>query len=226
MEREGNEAPGKKAILWDLDGTLVDSTGHHWPAWRDTLAAEGIEITHEMFVSDFGKRNDDILRIRVAPDISPEEIERIAWAKEEAYRALVRAEGVPVLPGVAEWLERLREDGWLQAVASSAPVGNIDAIFEVTGIGKYFDAVVSSEQVERGKPHPDVFLAAAEALGALPARSIVVEDAPAGLEAARRAGMRNVGVLSTHGALDGDVVVASLADLPRDAFDRLLNSRG
>jgi beta-phosphoglucomutase family hydrolase len=211
-----------RAVLWDLDGTLVDSSDHHWSSWRDTLTAEGVDFTYEMFLSDFGKRNDDILRIRLGEEAPPESIARVADAKETLYRSLVREQGVVVLPGVPEWLERLSAGGWRQALATSAPPANVEAIFEVTGMGRYFQAVVSSEQVARGKPHPDDFLAAAERVGVHASRCVVVEDAPSGVEAARRAEMRSVGVLTTHDALEADLVVASLADLPDDALDRLL----
>jgi beta-phosphoglucomutase len=213
--------PSSKAVLWDLDGTLIDSSEAHWIGWRDTFAEEGREITHEAFLADFGKRNDEIIRYHFG-DIPAEQVERIAHTKEERYRALVRMGRVVVLPGVRDWLRRLRESGWRQALATSAPHGNIDAIFAVLDIGPLFDVVISSEEVERGKPHPDVFLAGAERLGVPPSRSIVVEDAPAGVEAGKRARMRTIGVLTTHGSLDADVVVRSLEDLPADAFDSLL----
>lgn len=212
---------GSKAVLWDLDGTIIDSSDAHWLAWRETFADEGREITHEEFVADFGKRNDTILRGHFGP-LSDESVERIALAKEECYRALVRAGRVVVLPGAREWLERLRDDGWRQALATSAPRGNVDAIFDVLGIANLFDVVISSEEVAHGKPEPDVFLGAAERLAVQPISCIVVEDAPAGVEAGRRAGMRTVGVLTTHAELAADVVVRSLADLPDDTFDRLL----
>jgi beta-phosphoglucomutase len=218
-----SEAPTlfPKAVIWDLDGTLIDSSDAHWIAWRETFADEGREITHEAFVADFGKRNDVIIRGHFG-ELPSGESERIALAKEERYRSLVRAGRVVVLPGASEWLERLSARGWRQALATSAPRGNIDAIFAVLDIGRFLDVVVSSEEVARGKPDPDVFLAAAERLSVPPARSVVVEDAPAGVEAGRRAGMRTVGVLTTHEALEADVVVSALDELTDDAFDRLV----
>jgi beta-phosphoglucomutase len=210
-----------KAVIWDLDGTLIDSSDAHWISWRETFADEGREITHAAFVADFGKRNDEILRGHFG-ELPATEIERIALAKEERYRDLVRAGRVVVLPGALEWLEWLGANGWRQALATSAPPGNIEAIFAVLDIARRFDVVVSSEEVARGKPDPDVFLAAAERLSVAPSRCVVVEDAPAGVEAGKRARMRTVGALTTHGHLDADVVVRSLADLPEDAFDRLV----
>jgi beta-phosphoglucomutase len=213
---------GARAVLWDMDGTLIDSSEQHWLAWRDTLAARNLAVTYEQFAATFGQRNDDILRGHFGPDLPAEEIARIGEAKENVYRELVRARGVELLPGVREWLDRLKSAGWLQAIASSAPRRNLEVIVEVLGAEGYFAAIASAEDVTRGKPDPQVFLAAAGKLGVPAARCVVVEDAPAGIEAARRAGMRSVGVLSSHGALEADVVVRTLEELPDATFDQLL----
>jgi len=214
-------------VLWDLDGTLVDSAGHHWIAWHDTLAAEGRFVTPGDFASTFGKRNDDLLRELFGHGIETEWIERVSEAKEQAYRRRIRAQGLELLPGALGWFERLRGAGWRQALASSAPRPNIDAAFEsLAALGRYLDAVVSADEVGRGKPEPAIFLEAARRLSLPPGRCIVVEDAPAGLEGARRAGMRSIGVLSEHHPrLEADVVVPSLEALGADAFEVLLAGR-
>jgi beta-phosphoglucomutase len=212
------------AVLWDLDGTLVDSEEYHWIAWRDTMAAEGVTITHDQFLETFGWRNDAIIPRLLGRDVSPEHIAQIGEAKEESYRALVRSRGLAPLPGVADWIERLKREGWRQAIASSAPRKNIDTVLEVLGMENEFQAIVSAEDVERGKPDPQVFLVAARRLGVKPARCIVVEDAAAGIEAARRAGMRSIGIQRGGAALDADIVVRSLADLPEDTFRRPLHA--
>src|SRR5262249_46676434 len=98
-----------------------------------------------------------------------------------------------------------------------------EAVLPVVGLGTFFDAVLGAEDVTAGKPDPAIFLAAARRLGVSPELAVVVEDAPAGLLAGRRAGMRTIGVQSAHfGPLEADVVIESLADLPLDAFDRLV----
>jgi len=209
------------AVLWDLDGTLIDSEQYHWLAWRDAMAAEGVPLTHAEFLKTFGLRNDAIIPQWI-PGASTEQIERIAGAKEQLYRQLVREGGLVPLPGAAEWTERLASGGWRQAIASSAPRENIDVVLAVIGRGFVFQTIVSAEDVTRGKPDPQVFLTAAARLGSAPGRSIVVEDAPAGIEAARRAGMPSIGVSRTGTPLPADLAVASLADLPPDAFSRLL----
>jgi beta-phosphoglucomutase len=214
-----------RAVLWDLDGTLVDSAEHHWIAWREVMAHEGHPVTPEVFTSSFGHRNDTILRGLLGPDLSDEEVDRIAGAKEALYRRLVRERGLDLLPGARMWLERLKGSGWRQAVASSAPTANIEAAMDAIGVTALFEALVSADEVGVGKPDPAVFLAAADRIGVPPGRCVVVEDAPAGLEGARRAGMRCVGVLSAHHPeLVADLVVPSLESLSATAFEDLLGA--
>lgn len=212
----------RRAVLWDLDGTLVDSEEHHWRAWRDTMAAEGVRLTREQFLASFGQRNDSILREWLGPGATPEAIRRIGDAKEACYRRLVRELGLSPAPGAAEWVQRLHKESWAQAVASSAPRLNVETVLEVTGLAPYFAATVAAEDVRRGKPDPEVFLTAAERLGVPPGRCVVVEDAPAGIEAARRAGMRAVGLSRGSPALRADLVVRSLCELPPGAFETLV----
>jgi HAD superfamily hydrolase (TIGR01509 family) len=210
-----------KSVLWDLDGTLIDSEQYHWLAWRDTMATHGIPLTHEQFFQTFGLRNDAIIPQWI-PAATPDQIEQIANDKERLYRRLVREGGLDPLPGARHWTEQLARDGWLQAIASSAPRENIDAVLTVIGLAPFFQAIVSAEDVTYGKPDPQVFLTAAARLGSTPLQSIVVEDAPAGIEAARRAGMSSIGVRRNGSPLPADLAVTSLADLPPDAFTRLI----
>ena len=211
----------KRAALWDVDGTLIDSRDYHWLSWQGALAAEDFAVTPEQFAASFGRRNDEILR-GYFPSYSPEELARVGEAKEVAYRGLIRSRGIELLPGVRRWLDKLHREGWLQAVASSAPRANLEVIIDVLGLEGYFAAVTSAEDVTVGKPDPQVFLAAAARLGVAPATCVVVEDAHAGTEAARRAGMRSIGVLSSHEGLHADLVVRTLEELPDTAFDDLL----
>jgi beta-phosphoglucomutase len=210
-----------RAVLWDLDGTLVDSEEFHWQSWEHALGLDGVRVTYEQFKSTFGQRNDRILRGWLGVESTDERISRIAEAKEAEYRRLAQVHGLTPLPGAAEWLVRLQADGWKQAIASSAPRQNVEVMLRALHLEPYFNAIVASEDVTRGKPDPQVFLAGAARLSVPPARCIVVEDAAAGVEAAKRAGMRCIGVSRTA-RLDADVSVKSLEDLPDDVFDRLL----
>ena len=212
-----------RAVLWDLDGTLVDSGDYHWRAWRETMRAEGVEISFAQFLDSFGQRNDRILAGWLGADVDADRVRRIGDAKESMYREIAKAEGLVALPGAREWVMRLHDAGWRQAIGSSAPRANVDVMLAVLGLDAYITVVVSAEDVTRGKPEPDVFLAAARRVDASPDRCVVVEDAAAGIEAARRAGMRSIGV-NAHTVLASDVYVRSLLDLDDDVFDRLITS--
>ncbi len=209
------------AVLWDLDGTLVDSEEYHWRAWRDTMAAEKLPITREQFLATFGLRNDEILPRWLGDGATLERMLGVARAKETLYRKLLREGGLQPLPGAAEWVHRLKSEGWRQAIASSAPRENVDVVLEVLGLASSFDASVAGEDVTAGKPDPQVFLTAATRVETPARRCIVVEDAPMGIEAARRAGMRSIGV-SRKVRLAADVAVSTLVDLPSGAFNALL----
>jgi beta-phosphoglucomutase len=214
-----------KAVLWDLDGTLVDSEEYHWLSWRDAMRAEGIELSYEKFLASFGQRNDRILGTWLGADADPDRVRQIGDAKEAEYRRLAETHGLKPLPGAREWLVALRGAGWKQAIASSAPFKNVETMLRVLDLTDYLDAFISAEDVTRGKPDPQVFLTAAAKLCVPPARCVVVEDAAAGIEGARRGGMKSIGV-TRNGTLDADLFVRSLADLPADAFEQLLIQRG
>jgi beta-phosphoglucomutase len=210
-----------RAVLWDLDGTLVDSSNHHFEAWRQTLAEEGMEISPERFVSTFGQRNDLVLRQFFGPDLPSAEIDRIAHAKESCFRDLVMSDGIAFLPGAERWLLALREAGWRQALATSAPRANVDAVLDALDAHDRFGAIVAAEDVTRGKPDPEVFQLAARQLRVADRCCIVVEDAPAGIEAAQRAGMPVVGVGDAARLSGADVHYSDLMTLPADLFERL-----
>jgi len=212
-----------KAVLWDMDGTLINSEELHWIAWRETMANEGIVITREQFRSTFGQRNDSIIPASLGSSTTAQRVARIGEAKEERYRDLVRQVGIAFEPGVATWLRRLNQHGWQQAIASAAPRANVDAVLGALSAKHFFQAIISAEDVHRGKPDPEVYVLAASRAGVPADRCIVVEDAMAGIEGARRAGMRSIGVSHDAKSLHADVVVESLELLQPDAFDRLLN---
>jgi HAD superfamily hydrolase (TIGR01509 family) len=201
---------------------LADSRSYHWQSWQEALATVGVVVTEAQFLASFGQRNDAILGSWLGPDADPEQVVRVGEEKEARYRALVEAQGVVPLPGAAEWVESLHRAGWDQAIASSAPRLNVEVMHRALGFTGLIDVLVAAEDVRNGKPDPEVFLTAAKRLGVPPGRCVVVEDAEAGIEAARRGGMASVGVGGGDVAA-ANVVVASLADLPGDTFLQLLS---
>jgi len=215
-----------RAVLWDMDGTLVDSAEYHWQAWRDSMSREGFRVTHAEFLATFGQRNDSILRQWLGERATPELIQRIGNAKEALYRQHVREHGIAALSGALEWVKVLHRQGWKQAIASAAPRPNIETIMDVLQTSQCFQAIVSADDVHRGKPDPEVFLVAAAKLDVAPKHCIVVEDAEHGIEAARAAGMKSIGLSQNGKHLSADVVVRSLNLLDENGFDRLLGSGG
>ena len=213
-----------RGVLWDLDGTLIDSAESHYQAWRETLAERGREHSREEFFRGFGKRNDLVLRAIFGEGLTSAEAKRIADSKEERYRRHVQEHGVVLCPGASDWLTRLRQVGVRQALATSAPPANVEVIARVLGLERFIDATATAADVEHGKPDPAIFLEAARRIDVAPGRCVVVEDAPAGLEAGRRAGMKTVGIVSDHFPdLDADRVVGSLTELEPGVFEELVS---
>lgn len=217
--RDDLAAPG--GVLWDLDGTLADSRDHHWQAWRSTMAAQGIEVTRAQFEASFGQRNDTILSNWLGPTADPDLMHRIAEDKEARFRDLVRDRGINPLPGAREWIHSLHAAGWRQAIASSAPRENIEVMHNALGLSGLIRVLVGAEDVARGKPDPEVFLVAADRLGIQPQRCVVVEDARAGIAAARSGGMASIGVGGAE-LRAADLVVERLTDLRPGTFESLL----
>jgi beta-phosphoglucomutase len=182
------------AIIWDVDGTLVDTADQHFRAWVRLAAEIGKPFTRADFAATFGMRNPEIIPKLFFPDADDARCAELGGRKEDLYRASVREEGVQLLPGAARLLAAFAEAGWPQAVGSSAPPGNLNLLLDLTGTRRFFAAVVTGDDVTRGKPDPEVFLTAAAKLGVEPGRCVVFEDAVAGVEAARAGGMRCVAV--------------------------------
>ena len=134
----------------------------------------------------------------------------------------IELQGIELLPGVAEWIQHFQAAGWKQAVASSAPPENVATIAHVLHFNSTFEALISGADVQRGKPDPDIFLAAAQRLNVEPPHCLVIEDASTGIEAAHRAGMKAIGVLNTHADLEADVVVQSLQDLTWEMIENVM----
>lgn len=220
------------AAIWDMDGTLVDTAELHFLAWEKVCQELGRPFSRADFAATFGRRNPEIIRHLFGGRFSARESADLGDRKEVLYREAARA-GVAPLPGVADLLEGLHQAGFVQAIGSSAPRANLDLILELTGLQRYFTAVVASEDTQRGKPDPQVFLVAAEKLGIPPARCLVLEDAVAGVQAADAAGMKCIAVtfVGHHPAellhrAGADLVVPSLEQVAVAEVRWLLRPHG
>jgi len=192
-----------QAFIFDMDGTIVDNMAFHTKSWVAFFKRRGQDIDpDEFFRSTAGRQGKEILRMYAGEDISDAEIAQLIEEKEGVYREMY-APHRATIAGFDDLIEQAKARGVKLAVATSAPDANIDFTLDGLELRSHFDVVVGAADVPRGKPEPDAFLLAAQRCGAAPSQCIVFEDAPMGVEAARRAGMRCV-VLATT--------------LPADAF--------
>ncbi len=203
------------AVIWDVDGTLVDTAELHFQSWVKLAAEMQLPFTRTDFNSTFGWRNQEIIP-KLFGIHAAEEIAKLSDDKEKHYRSQAR-NGVALLPGARALLDGLHGAGFLQAIGSSAPRANLDLILEITGTAHVFSAVTSMEDTQRGKPDPEVFLTAAGKLGVEPRRCLVVEDAPVGVQAAKAGGMKCIAVTfvghhaeSTLQSAGADLIVPTL----------------
>ena len=207
-------APATIGVIFDMDGVLVDSAEAHFQSWRRLGRQQGVQLTQEQFSATFGRQNRDIIPLLFG-EVSEPALREMADRKERIYRDLVRA-NPPIVEGAIDLVVSLHEAGAQLAVGSSGPRANIDLILEAMGVRDQVRVVVSSDDVSRGKPDPQVFSMACDRLG-LPSRQcVVIEDAPSGVEAARAAGAHCVAVLMHHSRESlkrAHRVVEKLADL-------------
>jgi beta-phosphoglucomutase len=182
-----------RAVIWDMDGTLVDTAELHYRAWLKLARDIRKPFSRADFVATFGRRNPDIIHSLFGATLSDQEVHEIGSRKEEYYRAEAR-HGVSLLKGARKLLSALRKAGFKQGIGSSAPRENLHLILELTNVRPFFSTIVSMEDTDRGKPDPQVFLLAASRLDTAPENCLVIEDAAAGIEAARAARMRSIAV--------------------------------
>jgi HAD superfamily hydrolase (TIGR01509 family) len=204
-----------QAVLWDMDGTIVDSSSYHKQAWRDTFHRQGIEFTEDAYQFTLGRRNDEIIRRYFDPGLSPKEVDTIAAQKEEFFRKCIKGNIRP-FPFVIEMIKSLADAECRLAVVSSATLENIRFITEELGISTFFDLFITGKDVTAGKPSPLGYLKASDRLG-VPARDcIVIEDAAAGVSAAKRGGMYCIAVTNTcpkEALAEADIVVNRLDEI-------------
>ncbi len=193
----------RQAFVFDMDGTIVDNMAFHTRSWISFFERRGLALdADEFFRATAGRQGGEIMRAYLGEHLTDEEVGQLNHEKESVYRELYGPHRKAVA-GFDALVAQARAHGVKLAVGTAAPPANVAFTLDGLDLRRHFDAIVGAADVARGKPHPDVFLKAAELCGVAPEHCIVFEDAPLGVEAARRAGMRCV-VLTTT--------------LPRDAF--------
>ena len=213
-----------RGVIFDWDGVIIDSHDQHEKSWFMLASDLGKTLTSKQFRATFGQRNQTIIPLLGWADPQDQDgIKKLASKKEEYYRQLIKKDGIEPLRGAVGLLCALQDAGIPRAVASSTPYENIKIVMETTGLEDLFDDVVASEDVVLGKPDPDVFLQAALRLAVEPEACAVIEDAPAGLRAAKLAGMKSVAITTTHSAesLASEAPDATVDELPKVTLDSL-----
>ena len=218
----------RRAVIFDMDGVLIDSYRAHLEAWQKLGEKLGRPITEEVFVPTFGRVNREIFHHLWGDAFADAEIDRWGDWKEQAYREII-LKRFPAMQGAAQLLDALKEAGFALAIGSSGPPENVAAALVGLGRPAIFDAIVHGREVTHGKPHPEVFLKAAQKLGLEPRFCAVVEDSLAGLEAAGRAGMTPIGLTGTFPrerlAGKAALVVDSLRELTPERIADLIDGK-
>ena len=217
-----------RGVIFDMDGVLLDSGREHLESWRRLVAEHDLAMSDDLFWNTFGQTNRHILPHLFGRELSEQEMEHYSNRKEELYREIVRGRAKP-LPGLISLMQALKSEGWELAVGSSGPRLNVELIISELGLDQMISAYTCAEDVTHGKPHPEVFLQAAEKLNLPPQRCLVVEDTLHGIQAAHRAGMKCIAITTTKPAealKSADVVVDSFTSLGCKDLDKLLNSKG
>jgi beta-phosphoglucomutase len=213
-------------VIFDVDGVLIDSYAAHFESWRRLGREVGFEMSEQQFVQTFGRTSREVIR-EFLPQLatSAERVAALDDRKEQLYREVIAAD-FPAMDGAGELIDGLFAAGFLLAVGSSGPPPNVELVLDHMQRRDKFRGVVTGVDVTRGKPEPQVFLLAAERLGLPPARCVVVEDAPAGVAAAKAAGAKCLGLVSSGRQPEvlaaADRVVASLRDVGPKDFAALL----
>jgi HAD superfamily hydrolase (TIGR01509 family) len=219
-------APDSQATwgaIFDWDGVIINSARHHEESWELLAVEENRILPSDHFTRSFGMKNATIIPELLGWTRDPAEIERISLRKEVLYRQVLAARGVELLPGVLPFLQFLKKTNVPCVIGSSTHRLNITTTFDHLNLWPYFVDITSAEEVNRGKPDPEVFLAAAGKIHRSPERCVVFEDAHVGVQAARSAGMRVVAVTTTHPAADfkdANLVVNQLDSIPHDIWDK------
>jgi len=213
-----------------MDGVLIDSYQAHFESWRQVAAEYDRVYTEAQCAAGCGRTSREVIAEQWQGEpLSNSQIAEIDQRKERLFREIIGRD-FPAMDGAVELIESLVRAEFRVAVGSSGPPENVQLAIDRLGIGPLLSATVTGHDVKRGKPDPQVFLTAAQRSGVPPARCLVIEDAPVGIEAARRGGMRAIGVASTGRCVEqlraADLVVLSLRELSPQRFEEVLRGEG
>lgn len=205
-----------KAIIFDMDGTVVETTmAHDLPVWTALFQDYNVRLSLPVFQNFLGKKASEILK-QLVPEITDEQIETSLQKRDVLLAQSLHEKGLKTTPGFMNFLRLLQRKGILVALATGAGRKKLEAVCKYVPLGDYFPVIVTADDVARGKPHPDLFLRAAEKLDVVATDCIAVEDAHNGIDAAHTARMKCIAIATTHTKEE-----LKNADLTIDSFDEL-----
>jgi beta-phosphoglucomutase len=199
------------AVIFDMDGVIVNNDVYHFRAWGELCKNYGLDVSPEEVRSWFGNTNHMILRNLFGDSISEEKMIIMGNEKEILYREIYKPH-IKALPGLDNFLRELEENDILIAIATSAPTVNVDFVLEHTGIRSCFNQIIDASMIKEGKPSPEIYLKSSEVLNLPVSKCLVFEDSFHGIESARRAGMKVIGVATTHEAVELKGTIKNIND--------------
>ena len=214
-----------EGIIFDLDGTLIDNNAFHIEAWKEFYKKMKLDFAPDTYKNRInGRISKAIFPDILSRQLSDDEISMYDDEKESLYRHLYKPHIKPI-SGLLDFLQKLLEQHYPMAIATSGLPPNIDFMFEHVGIKEYFSAVVNASHITNGKPHPEIFEKAAKAIHANPGKCIAFEDSVAGIRSAKAAGMKVIGLTTTHAREDvheADFIIKDYTEITPDTLEELM----
>lgn len=215
MKKESPTETTIKAMIFDMDGTVINSNKLDYEAWREVFEDYGISLKYEEYIKLLGATSEEIIQKYL--DIGMDEMKRLMDKREMLFRESVEKNGIKVMPHIKNILDQVRKANIKLALATGAKREKLDFMLEKTGLEGYFDAEVTSDDVEKGKPNPETFLQAVKKLNVQPEEVLVWEDAEKGVEAAKNGNLKCIAITTTNGGKKG----LEKADIIIDTYEGL-----
>jgi beta-phosphoglucomutase family hydrolase len=202
------------AVIFDMDGVIVDNDVYHFRAWGELCKNYGLNVSPEVVKSWFGNTNHMILRNLFGDTVDDKQVVNMGNEKEILYREIYKND-IKALPGLENFLVDLEQNDIIIAIATSAPTVNVDFVLKNTGLRKYFDHIIDASMIKEGKPSPEIYLKSSEVIKLDVSDCLVFEDSFHGIESARRAGMKVIGVATTHAANELKGTIKNINDFTK-----------
>ncbi len=210
------------AIIFDMDDVIVSSKDFDYPAWKKVFRDGGKELSIETYKSFLGMKSTEIVK-KFIPSVKKSDLQKTADKKEFYYLELMGKKGARSTPGFSEFLDEIRGE-YKTAIATAGNTAKVGAVLRELGLTTYFMAIVTSDEIRKGKPDPEAFLKAARKLHVRPEQCVVIEDSPLGVKAAKAGGMKCIAITTTHKRSElkeADVIVDSFHEVSPETLQRL-----